>query len=142
MPKNIISIGLDLSLTGTGVVVLNDGKIIKQRLIKSKPVPDGKPLDEVKRIRKIVEEIELIVGDSTPTIAVIENLAFGVRNATALTQLAALNYFVRSMLMDYNVPFILIAPNSLKKFVTGNGAAKKDEMMLAIYKRYGVSITK
>lgn len=132
--------GLDLSLTGSGVIVLNDGKIVKQRLIKSKPTPFGKPIDEVKRIRKIVEEIELIVGAETPTIAVIENLAFGVRNATALTQLAALNYFVRSMLIDYNVTFVLVAPNSLKKFVTGNGAAKKDEMLLATFKRYGVTI--
>ena len=140
MKKNIISLGLDLSLTGTGVVVLNDGKIVKQRLIKSKPISDGKPSDEVKRIRKIVEEIELIVGDSTPTIAVIEGLAFMVKNATALVQLAALNYMTRAMLMDYNVPFLIIAPTSLKKFVTGNGAAKKDVMLIETYKRWGVSI--
>ena len=137
--SNTISIGLDLSLTGTGLIILQDGKIIKQKLIKSKPVGDL-PLNEVRRIRKIIEEIELIVGENSPTIAVIEGLAFMVKNATALTQLSALNYMTRAMLDDYNVPFVIVAPTSLKKFVTGNGASKKDVMLIETFKRYGVTI--
>ena len=141
MPKkNIIAIGLDLSLTGTGVVVLNDGKIIEQKLIKSKPVPDGKPKDEVERIRGIVDGIEKIVIQHKPNIAVIEGLAFMVRNATALVQLSALNYMIRYMLMQNNIPFIIVAPTSLKKFITGNGASKKDVILIELYKRWGVTI--
>lgn len=138
--KNIIAIGLDLSLTGTGVVVLNDGKIVKQQLIKSKPIPDGKPIDEVKRLRNIVKAIESIIGAEIADIAVIEGLAFMVRNATALVQLSALNYMTREMLMDNNIPFIIVAPTSLKKFIASNGAAKKDAMLLETFKRYGVTI--
>lgn len=132
--------GLDLSLTGTGVVILKDGKIIKQKLIKSKPTPNGKPVDEIKRIQKIVEEIEFCLGDDVPTIAVIEGLAFMVRNATALVQLSALNYMTRALLLSYEVPFVIVAPTSLKKFITGSGASKKDVMLIETYKRYGVSI--
>ena len=141
MPKkNIIAIGLDLSLTGTGVVVLNDGKIVEQKLIKSRPIPDGKPIDEVKRIEKIVAEIFLIVKEHSPSVAVIEGLAFMVKNATALVQLSALNYMTRAMLMANDVPFVIVAPTSLKKFITGNGAAKKDVMLIETFKRYGVTI--
>ena|SRR3990167_2865863 len=140
MSKKIISLGLDLSLVGTGLVILENGKIVKQKLIKSKPIPDGKPIDELKRIKKIVEEIESIITEELPNVAVIEGLAFMVRNATALVQLSALNYFTRSMLMDYHVPFIIVAPTSLKKFVTGSGVAKKDVMLIESYKRWGVSI--
>lgn len=132
--------GLDLSLTGTGVVILEDGKIIKQRLIKSKPIPDGKPIDEVKRILQIVDEILLSTKSNTIDVAVIEGLAFMVRNATALVQLSALNYMTRAMLMSNNIPFIIVAPTSLKKFITGNGAAKKDVMLMETFKRYGVTI--
>lgn len=140
MAKNsITSLGLDLSLTGTGVVILKDGKIIKQELIKSKPTGD-KPIDELKRIVKIVDDISKVMCSTTFDIAVIENLAFGVRNATSLTQLAGLNYFVRAMLYNSNTPFVLVAPTSLKKFATSNGAAKKDEMLIAVYKRWGVTI--
>ena len=138
--NNIIALGLDLSLTGTGVVVLEDGKIISQELIKSKPVPDGKPRDEVERIREIVNKIEITVDEFSPDIAVIEGLAFMVRNATALVQLSALNYMTRAMLMDHNVPFIIVAPTSLKKFITGNGASKKDVILIELYKRWGVTI--
>ena len=138
--KNIISIGLDLSLTGTGVVVLNDGKLIEQKLIKSKPTPDGKPKDEVIRIRTIVDDIGLMVEKYHPSVGVIEGLAFMVKNATALVQLSALNYFTRSMLMNSGVPFIIVAPTSLKKFATSNGAAKKDVMLIEVYKRWGVTI--
>ena len=63
MAKNITSLGLDLSLVGSGLVILKNGKITKQRLIKSKPVPDGRPIDELKRIKKIVEEVESIIAE-------------------------------------------------------------------------------
>src|ERR1035437_6195346 len=107
MKKSIISVGIDLSLTGTGVVILQDGKMLDQKLIKSKPVGDT-----------------VLYTKGKVCIVVIENLAFGVRNATSLTQLAALNYFTRKIFMEVEVPFVLVAPTSLKKFATSNGAAK------------------
>lgn len=139
MIKPIVSIGLDLSLTGTGVVVLEDGRIVEQRLIKSKPSGD-KPIAELDRIRKIVGDIKISIDKHKPDIATIENMAFGVRNATSLTQLSGLNYFVRAMLADAQVPFCLCAPTSLKKFITLNGASKKDVILMEIYKRWGVTI--
>lgn len=137
---NITSIGLDLSLSGTGVVILKNGEIVLEKLIKSKPIPEGKPVDEVRRIQKIVEEIEYCLSEDLPDIAVIEGLAFMVKNATALVQLSALNYMTRALLLSYNIPFIIAAPTSLKKFVTGNGASKKDVIMMEVYKRYGVTL--
>jgi len=132
-------IGIDLSLTGTGIVVLEDGKLMKKKLIKSKPL-GKRPIDEIHRIRKIIEEIEDILGEDIPDIAVIEGMAFMARNTTALVQLAALNYMTRALLVDYNITFIIVAPTSLKKFVTGSGNAKKDVMLIETYKRYGVTI--
>lgn len=103
--KNKIVLGADLSLTGTGIVVLNNGKLIKKQLIKSKPY-GNKPLDELNRILKIVKNIELIINECNPEIVVIENLAFMVHNTTSLTQLSGLSYFVRSMIADKGIPFI------------------------------------
>lgn len=137
LKTTITSIGLDLSLTGSGVVVLNNGKIVKQQLIKSKPVGD-KPIDELKRIRKIVEGIEVVINEHKPTIAVIENLAFMARNTTALTQLAGLSFFVRAVLFDHNIPFYLCAPTTLKRFATGKGNSEKDHIILEVYKQYGI----
>ncbi len=118
--KKVMSIGLDLSLVGTGLVLLEDDKVIVQKLIKSKPSGD-RPTDELKRIRGIVEEIELVVGEYRPDVAIIENLAFAVRSTTSLTQLAGL--------------FYLVSPPSLKKFATGKGNSEKDIMVLEAFKQ-------
>ena len=140
MTKKIItSLGLDTSLTGTGIVLLTDRKITKQRLIKSKPVGD-KPVHELIRIRKIVEEIELIISEDIPDIAVIEGMAYMVKKTTALVQLSVLNYMTRALLYDYKIPFFVCAPTSLKKFITGKGNSKKDVMLIEVFKRYGVTI--
>ena len=137
--ENIKSLGIDLSLVGTGIVLLNEGKIESKQLIKSKPSGDL-PIDELKRIRSIVDEIENVVTEDIPTIAVIEGMAFMARNSTALVQLSALNYMTRSLLFEYKIPFVIVAPTSLKKFITGSGAAKKDVMLIETFKRYGVTI--
>jgi crossover junction endodeoxyribonuclease RuvC len=140
MTKNKKSIGIDLSLCGTGIVVIDDGKIILQQVIKSKPSGD-KPINELRRIELIVHKINEILQDYRPNLAVIENLAFMARNTTALTQLAGLNYFVRSTLAIRGVPFYLCAPTTLKKFATGKGNCPKDNIMMEIYKRWHVTIT-
>jgi len=135
---SITSIGIDLSLVGTGVVLLIDGKVVAKELIKSKPVGD-KPINELNRIRKIVGDIRDKLPFENVDIAVIEGLAF-MAKGNSLVQLSALNYMTRAMLADRNIPFVIVAPTSLKKFVTGSGNAKKDEMLLATFKRWGVSI--
>lgn len=129
----MISLGIDLSLTGTGIVKLKDGKMINQYLIKTKPTYDN--VSELKRLMKIRDDIDM----SSVDIAVIEGLAFAVRNSTALVQLSGLNYLVRERLYEEKIPFVLVAPTSLKKFATNKGNCQKDEVMLACYKRWHVT---
>ena len=129
------AIGIDLSLVGTGLVVLEKGKVIEQLLIKSKPM-GSQPADELIRIRRIVKQIAEVVDKNNPSVAVIENLAFMARNTSALTQLSGLNYFCRAVLADRGTPFYLCAPTSLKKYATGKGNVDKNQIMLAVYKNW------
>lgn len=136
-------IGIDLSLTGTGIVKLKDGKITEQKLIKSKPSGDL-PLDELKRIVTIRESIAKEI-DSDPNsiiqLVAIEGLAFMARNTTALVQLSGLNYMIREKLYSLKIPFVIVAPTSLKKFITGKGNIAKEMMLLETYKKYKVYFT-
>ncbi len=136
----MITVGLDLSLTGTGVCVLTDSGH-SLHTIKSKPSGD-RHLDELLRLKKIVSDIEdiLIEQDEEVDLVAIEGLAFAARNTTALVQLAGLNYLVRSLLHDMNKGFLVVAPTSLKKYATGKGNCPKDTVMLEIYKKYGVTV--
>ncbi|MBW2559181.1 MAG: crossover junction endodeoxyribonuclease RuvC [Deltaproteobacteria bacterium] len=136
----MISIGVDTSLVSTGLVILIDGKLHCRETIKSKPTKEKTPKAELKRIIRIVEAIADTMDEYKPEVLVIEGLAFMARNTTALVQLSALNYMVRHEAYKRSIPFYVVAPTSLKKFITGKGNSQKDQMMLETYKRYGVSI--
>jgi len=58
MKKGNIIVGLDLSLCNSGLVALKGDKIIKQVNIKSKPIGENFPVDELIRIITIVEKIK------------------------------------------------------------------------------------
>lgn len=126
-------LGLDLSLRASGYVRLENDKIIEQKLIKSKPTGKS-PIDELKRLIAIKDNID--VGNIS--LAVIEGIAFGIRKTTSLSQLSALNYMVREKCYSNKVPFIIVAPTTLKKFITGKGNIKKDVILLEIFKRYDI----
>ena len=136
----MISLGLDLSLTGTGVVRMDEKGEFTSRLIKSKPV-GPLPIDELKRLRGIVHMIEGFAPLREVDLVLIEGLAFSIRNTTSLVQLSALNYLVRNRLYKMDVDFVIVGPTTLKKFVSGKGNTKKDGMMLETYKRWGVSFS-
>ena len=130
----MISLGIDLSLTSTGFVKLENGKIIKQDLTKTKPSGD----DVVKGLERLLEIVNSVNLDDV-SIAVVEGLAFMARNTSALVQLSGLNYLMREKLYYKHIPFTIVAPTTLKKFATGKGNSPKDSILLEIYKRYGIS---
>ena len=136
----MITVGWDLSLAKTGYVIMNDGVVIASGLIKSKPTGD-KPIDETRRIVKIatdiVNTIDRYLLPREPALIAIEGLAFMARNTTSLVQLSGLNYLMRIRLDERKIPFVLVAPTSLKKFITQKGNADKNLMMMEVYKKYG-----
>lgn len=134
------TIGIDLSLTGTGIVVLDDGKLVSKETISSKPTKEKTPTAEVERIIDIVDRVMKIVDIHHPDMVAIEGIAFMSRNSTALSQLSGLSYLLRKELHSRGIGFVVIAPTSLKKFATGSGNVGKDVIMLEVYKRFGVSI--
>lgn len=136
----MITVGLDLSLVKTGYAfVQSDGKVLASGIIKSSPSGD-KPIDETMRIvtiaNIIMEKIDEILPDNGPDLVVIEGLAF-MAQGTSLVQLAGLNYLTRILLAEFKWPFLIVAPTTLKKFITGSGKGEKDMVMMAVYKNYG-----
>lgn len=132
-------LGVDLSLTATGLAVVSDGRLVYSASIRSKPT-GKKPKDEVGRMDNIVEDIEDCLAEQDIDLTVIEGVAFQARNTTALSQLSGLTYILRNYLYKQKRPFLVVAPSSLKKFITGKGNAQKDHVMLEIYKRYGITL--
>jgi len=130
-------VGLDLSLAGTGLVVLNqDSEIIEQKLISTKPNKEDYQHTE-KRLLTILEEIKFIPNIVKLKKLNIEGLAFGARGQSML-ELAALHYFIRIYMYQHSVPYEIVPPTVLKKHITGKGNCKKELMLLKIFKKYGI----
>ncbi len=158
----MISIGLDLSINSTGVCVNQDGAchyyIITPKLTKKqqqfthpnitfiqydKAQPEGE-YHEKERIKTlnidhIVTAIYNIIYSLAPDAVNIEGVSYGSTGSAALIDLSGLNYMVRKMLIDNNIPFNIISPTQNKKFATGNGTAEK-YIMIDAWKRLDKNI--
>jgi len=126
--------GIDPSLTGTGIVVLNENlEIAEQKLITTKSS------DEIEnRLESIVSQIISILEKYTPINVNIEGLSFGSRGQSML-ELAGLHYLIRISLKGRCINYEMVPPTVIKKFVTGKGNCKKNLMLLNVYKKYGIS---
>lgn len=124
-------IGLDLSLTNTGYVILNcEGVILESGVIKSKK-------NGVKRLAEISETIGALVDMNNIAFAIIEGYAFSPNGGRSFS-IGELGGVIKSDLHDYYVPFYVVAPTSLKKFATGKGNAPKSHIEKEVYKRWNV----
>ena len=133
--KEAVFVGIDHSLTGTGVVVIDqDGCILEQKLIKT----TSDDIDE-KRMTYIIDELSFIPKIVRLKRVYIEGPSY-MSTGQAVLQMGALHYLIRIFLYRKKVKYKIIAPGTLKKFVCGpgQGNAKKEQMLLNIYKKWNL----
>lgn len=118
-------IGLDLSLTSTGVATP-----VGETAIKSKK----KGEERLVEIREAV--LYLVVPFGNPYI-IIEGYSFGQQHSQAHSA-GELGGQVRVALFERGIPFVVVPPTVLKKFITGKGNAAKVEVSSTISARTGI----
>lgn len=134
--------GIDPSLTGTGVVVLDVAcNILEQRLISTKPYNcDYSTEYRMKDITAELTKILLLPSSYRVEFVCIEGLSFNSKGQSA-AQLFGLAYYIRHWLLDNNFMYKEVPPTVLKKFVAGTGKCQKDLMLLKTYKKFGVEFS-
>lgn len=145
-----IAMGLDLSLRGTGLVVVRGADVLRSRRLATEPIPDGavgkggssglrvqaKSGSKVYRgdIEECIEYVARRVITSykkfSPDIVVLENYAFSA-HSRALSSLHEVGGVVKNYLHRIEAPWVVVTPNEVKKLATGNGNANKAEMLIA-----------
>ncbi len=104
-------------------------------LIKYDYVPQtglsGIEKEQVKsqNVYNILQEIRKVIVEEKPSQVNIEAIAFQA-NGT-IDQLAGLNYGIRSICLDLNIPFKVISPTTVKAESVGFGGADKETMKKA-----------
>jgi Holliday junction resolvasome RuvABC endonuclease subunit len=120
-------LGIDQSYSGTGVVIIEGDMVIGFDKFTS-----DKTKDIFERCWDVVSQIRQYIKDNNPDYVSIEGLAFGM-TGNATRDLAGLQFSIITTAKYIDgVNIDIITPLSLKKFATGNGKAKKDDMMAAI----------
>lgn len=131
--RDPIFVGLDPSYNGFAIIVIDkDANIIEQKLINTKS--DTEVED---RLLEVESEIKFIPNIMCLHSVCIEGPSYS-SNGGFVLQMGALHYLVRLMLKKNGIKYNVIAPGTLKKFVAGTGRAKKDLMLLRVYKKWGV----
>ena len=130
--ENRMYVGLDLSLTGTGLIIIdNKANIIKQELISTKSSDTPEEI-----LIQIANKLEFISTIANLQSVYVEGLSFGSKGQ-AILELGALHYFIRIFLYKKKINYKIIPPGTLKKFVTEKGNAKKNLMLMKVFQKWG-----
>lgn len=125
MSVNVL--GLDLSMTGTGVAFTSADGTVLTTLVKTAE-KDGDA--RLVQIRNTI--LELAPG---ATFALIE--APTPRSFTSVIS-GMVHGVVREALVELEIPYGTVLPATLKKYATGKGTGDKTPMALEAFKRAGV----
>jgi len=117
-------IGLDLSLTSTGVSGNGTMAVIST------------PTKGAERLHLMSMMIMEHFSDINKKVAIIEGYSFASRNSQAHS-IGELGGVVRVELWRRNIPYIEVPPTARAKFATGKGNASKIEVMSAVSARTG-----
>lgn len=147
-----VAIGIDQSLSGFAMTVINP-HIPEQfwtGVYKSKKKGIARLHDIVWWMENKFDELD--ANRSRVTRLAMEAAIFASPSTLPLAELSGVirmsiwQYFDGNM--NTVIPFeddirypLLVPPTTLKKYATGKGNAKKQEMMLQMYKRWGVELT-
>lgn len=161
---SVTIIGLDIAQKTTGLAKF------QQSPMRSCPAPvvnwstvtaeKGKGFyDEQERAGKTLQGISTWISltphmkDSGEIMVVAEEFAFGIQIKTAkgnmpmpgARSVAMVTGIIRYWLWKNRIPFVLVSPTSLKKFIVGRGASPKapigkDIVIRELYARFGHSV--
>lgn len=129
------SLGLDLSTSATGIVLLGEtggnGPPLLLYEEEFKPKPHG-----LTGKREIAVKVMTTIRDKKPTIIVLEGYGLNLKNASSIVPLIELGGIVRLMLHLDGLAWYAPTPGECKKFSTGKGNSPKDIVMMHVYKRW------
>lgn len=127
-----IIMGFDLSLRKTGVaIVWNSG----HHTLLIEPPDD---LRDGSRLVYIERELRRMLNAFEPNYAVIEGYSYG--SATGQFALGEVGGVARLALSGNNIPYAVVPPTTLKKYVTGSGNANKIAMALQLNKDLNIAL--
>lgn len=124
---------LDLSLTATG-----HARMLSPTEIFHETISPPKGCVGIERIDWIANQITSRVNDAFTPLLIFENFSFASNDAGSHERIG-LAYMLRHWAWRRGIPFVLVAPSQLKKFVTGKGNAEKSLILREVFRRWNIA---
>lgn len=132
-------VGLDLSLTNTGVAIIDDGAVELQR-VRSNGHKAATLAERGSRLDQITYAIEDHLGDlerGFPDLVIIEGPSYGQHRQGGQHDRAGLWWQVVRLSADLASGHIVeVPPATRAKYATGKGNAAKDHVLASVVRRY------
>lgn len=137
------TVGLDMSLTSTGVCIINDGENQERSVLVKTIKTTPKTADnDLLRLKFIVDSCIDLIPNQVDMICIedffIPASKMQFNSAIKLVQLGTL---MRVRLLDCGYSFYIPVAGQLKKFATGKGRCEKSIVVREVYKKWGVEVT-
>lgn len=122
-------LGLDLSLTATGLATVDHGILTAAWTFKGSS-------SGLNRLRGIVAEVYAQARDTKADLVVLEGPAYGAQaGQQGHHERAGLWWLVYDRLDRNGYPVVVVPPKSLKKYAAGKGNASKEDVLVAAVRR-------
>lgn len=132
-------IGLDLSLTSTGWASWDgDAGNDDAAILEAGSFGEAGKRDDTlsMRQRRLIRGVDAVIEVSRyAALAVVEAHSFSGKGGSQHDR-SGFWWLVVNELMSFGIPVLEVSPSSLKMYVTGNGAASKETMLLAQDRRF------
>lgn len=135
--KPIVSLGIDPSISGTGLVALAERHLVSPHLMLEREISAPKGKSGLQRVQLIALEIMETIHSLKPDVIVVEGYSLHLGHASSVVPLVELGGVLRFLMMLDGLKWLDPRASMLKKFVTGKGTAQKDQMMMWVLKRWG-----
>ena len=133
----MIAIGIDLSVSSTGFVVLESSDKGPPIVLEEAVIKPNSKLKGVSRYLDITRTIMQKIYSRNYDVIVLEGYSLNLRFASSVIPLVELGGILRFLFVTDKIKWVEVKATQLKKFVTGKGNAKKEQMLLQVFKRWG-----
>lgn len=135
--SGISVVGIDLSLTGTGVATINAAGVNIHLVQTTGRAGDGLATRSA-RLLEIRDEITAIVDRADPDLVVIEGPSYGQARASTAGRhdRSGLWWMVVMDRVLAGIPAVEVPPAVRARYATGKGNAAKDSVLAAVVRRY------
>ena len=128
--------GIDLSSSATGIVVLSDTPdkgpvcLLEYEILIS-------DVTGFKKQRAICQVIMTLIHAWEPERLVLEGYSLNLQNKSSIIPLVELGGLLRFLMHLDGLTWYEVKATQVKKFVAGTGTAKKSQVMMHVLKRWG-----